>query len=107
LIKAVTFDLWNTIFLDKNYDDSRIAYLANVLREQNILRDYDEIVEVYLESHEYAHKVWEMENYRYVPVHERLDHILERLRASLPENLKSSVTKQFKEAILFGSAFPS
>jgi len=100
LIKAVTFDLWNTIFLDKNYDDSRIVYLADVLRERKIVRGYNEISDVYLESHEYAHRIWEVENYRYVPAHERLNHVLERLRASLPENLKSSVIKEFEEAVL-------
>ena len=100
LIKAVTFDLWNTLISERSYADRRIRYLVNILNEQGITKDHAEIKGYYVEAHEYAHKVWKTENYRYVPAWERLEYILRRLCVDLPGDLKTSITKMFEEAIL-------
>ncbi|MCW4019838.1 MAG: HAD family hydrolase [Candidatus Bathyarchaeota archaeon] len=102
LIKAVTFDLWNTLIVDKDYTDMRVNCLADALRKMNTPRRYGEIREAYDETHKYAHKVWRSrsENYRSLTTKERLNYILERLSAKLTEDLKAKVTKEFKEIAL-------
>lgn len=100
MIKAVTFDLWNTLISDRNYDDLRIRCLAKILSQQSIIKDYNEISEAISAAHERAHKVWEKENYRYVSVDERLEYLLENLKVNLPKNLKLSIVKEFRETIL-------
>ena len=36
MLKAITFDLWNTIFLNKSYSQERLAILIEFLSERNI-----------------------------------------------------------------------
>jgi putative hydrolase of the HAD superfamily len=100
MIKAVNFDLWNTLIRDKDYTAPRAKCLANALSTLNILRKYDEIREAYIATHEHVHRVWRLENYRFVTTEERLDHILERLSAPLTGDLKAKVLKEFEETAL-------
>lgn len=96
----MTFDLWNTLLSEGNYRGLRIKYLTDTLREHNILRNYDEINEAYILTHDYVHKVWERENYRYVLAEERVNHILRKLNVELPRDIKAMVIKEFEETIL-------
>jgi len=85
LMRAVTFDLWNTLIKDKDYTEQRIGLLANCLAGAGFRRSYDQIGEAFTAAQQYVHKVWREENYRHVSVGERLNWILERLSAKLPE----------------------
>jgi len=60
LIKAVTFDLWNTIISDKDYTDQRVKCLADALRKLNTSRSHDEIREACIASHKHVHEVWNL-----------------------------------------------
>jgi len=100
LIKVVTFDLWNTIISDKDYLDRRVKCLTTNLSGLNILRTYNEVVEAYIASHKYVHKIWRRENYRYLSADERLKHILEGLSAELSEDLRMRILKEFEESVI-------
>lgn len=100
MIKAVTFDLWNTLISERNYDDLRAAYLAKALSEQNIIKEYREIIKAVIKAHDRAHRVGKEEDHRFVTVNERLGYILEDLEVSLPESAKEPLIKEFKEVIL-------
>ena len=100
MIKAVTFDLWNTLFSNKDYSDLRIQYLMDVLGKQEIIRSYTEIKEAYISTHTYAYEVWKKENHRHVSTEERVNHILKKLHVELPKELEAIIVKEFKEFIL-------
>ena len=100
MIKAVTFDFWNTIVEDKDYVDYRANTLANALNNIGCSASLASIREAYISVHTYVHDVWRKENYRHVSTEERLDYILESLSAQLPENLKSEVLTKFKQVAL-------
>ena len=99
-IKAITFDLWNTLLSEGNYIDLRINYLHDALEDLGFPRDLEEIKNAYRSAHDYAHKVWAEENYRYVPAEERVEYMLKRLRINLPDSVKEPIVKWFKETIL-------
>ena len=99
-IKAVTFDLWNTIFVAKNYADKRIEYLKKVLNRRKISRSYEEITDAYQFSLESAEKAREQGDYRFITVYQRLDFILEKLAAEINFEEKAKVKKCFEEIIL-------
>jgi len=100
LISLVTFDFWNTLFSDMDYTDSRVQYLSDTLGERGLSRDYEKINGAYLRAHEYAHRVWVNEDYRYVPCWERLGRILEGLGVELPSRSRQSIVKWFEENVL-------
>ena len=88
MITVVTFDLWNTIFSNMNYDDSRVGYLVEILNEYGESRDYKEVRDAYIEIHEYVHQISVDEDYRHVSCLETLAFILKKLNVDLPRNLK-------------------
>jgi len=100
LIKAVTFDLWNTLVEDKSYVDERVECLADALSRVGVSKGRSELREAYHASYNYAHKVWENENHRHVTNEERLNYILERLSTRLTEDLRLKVLKDFEEVAL-------
>jgi len=97
LIRAVTFDLWNTLIKDKDYTEQRIKILANSLGRADFRRSYDQIGEAFTAAQQYVHKVWREENYRHVSVGERLNWVLERLSAKLPEGPRQRAIWDFEE----------
>jgi len=100
LIKAVTFDMWNTLIQDKHYGDLRVKRVFKALGEIRILKSYSEIRKAYLSTHDYVYEAWRDENYRFVQVDERLRNILERLDADLTEPLRLKVLTDFQEFAL-------
>jgi putative hydrolase of the HAD superfamily len=99
LIETVTLDLWNTLFVEKDYSRWRLDYLEENLREHGLDRSRDEIRGAYTSASDHAHRVWEVESYRHLPIEERLDHILGKLRVDLPGDARSQIIGNFVEAI--------
>ncbi|RLI35918.1 hypothetical protein DRO55_04590 [Candidatus Bathyarchaeota archaeon] len=99
-IRAVTFDLWNTLISEGEYVDLRVRYLHNLLLQRGYIRTYEDVYEAYNSSHEYAHRVTMEENNRHVPAEERIDYILRRLNVKLTPEMMATITKRFEEAIL-------
>ncbi len=99
-IKAVTFDLWNTIFVAKSYAEQRIEYLKKILDRRKIKRSYEEISDAYRLSLETAEKARQLGDYRFITVNQRLDFILEKLAAEINFEEKAKVKKYFEEIIL-------
>ncbi len=100
MIKAITFDMWNTLIQDKHYVDLRVKRIFEALREIGISKSYGEIRKAYLSTHDYVYEAWRDENYRFVQVDERLGYILERLEADLTEPLRLKVVTDFQENAL-------
>jgi HAD superfamily hydrolase (TIGR01549 family) len=100
LIKAVTFDLWNTLIEDRDYIDFRVKALANTLGRIGLEISLASIKETYMSAHIHVHNVWRKENYKFVTAEERLDYILNKLSIQLPKGLKAEVLTQFKKAAL-------
>lgn len=100
MIKAVTFDFWNTLIEDKDYTDYRAEALFNVLNNLGYSISLAGIREAYTSAHAYVHDVWRKENHKYVSTEERLDYILNKLSAQLPQHLKAEILTKFKHAAL-------
>ncbi len=96
MIRAVTFDVWNTLLADISYVEPRTRYLAKILSEAEVKVDMEKIVEAYHLSHNYSHIKSKMENYRYVSIEERVNYILEKLGVHIPRRLKMDVIEKFK-----------
>ncbi len=100
LIRAVTFDLWNTLIENRDYTDQRISYLISALEKTGHKFSGGEVSKAVASSLVYVYKVWETENYRFVPTKERLDYILEKLSVQLPEDSWQNVNTYFEEIVL-------
>ena len=100
LIRAVTFDLWNTLIENRDYMDLRGSYLGTALDKMGYSLTRNDLAEAFASSLTYVYRVWENENHRFVPNNERLEHILQKLSTQLPENLKQDIITYFEEIAL-------
>lgn len=100
MIKAVTFDLWNTLIEDRDYTDFRVKALANTLNRIGLKISLASIREAFTSAQTYVYNVWRKENYKFVTAEERVDFILEKLSVQLPRGLRAEVLTQFKKAAL-------
>ena len=99
LIKAVTLDLWNTLFTDRNYTDFRVNYLEVALKEHNIFRSQDEVRRAYDSARDLARKIRDGEDHHHLPVDEGVDYILEGIGVDLPLDARSELVRRFEEAL--------
>lgn len=102
-LKAVTFDVWNTLLVAISYAQIRIDYLAKILKRNGIIKSIEEISAAYQPSYDYAEQVRQEGNYLFIKVEERLDCILKNLRCLLPKEEKDTVIKYFEEVALIKS----
>lgn len=99
MIRAVTFDLWNTLIRNTDYTRFRVEHLAEVFSERGAPRSRDEIREAYVSAQTSSRKIEESPSRRYVTTEEKLDHILELLRVALPMDVRSAVVGELQGAI--------
>jgi len=99
LINVVTLDLWNTLFVEKDYSGWRLEILREVLSEHGFDREPDEIKKGYVSAGDHARRVWELENHRHLPIEERLDHILAEMRVELSPDTRLEIIGGFQEVI--------
>ena len=95
----VTLDLWNTLFVEKDYSRWRLEILGEVLSEHGFDREPDEIKKGYVSAGDHARRVWELENHRHLPMEERLDHILAGMRVELSPDIRLEISGRFQEVI--------
>jgi HAD superfamily hydrolase (TIGR01549 family) len=100
LVKAVTFDLWNTLIEDSDYTDLRVEFLASNLSNLGYSISPAIIRETFTSAQTYVYNVWKQENCRFVPNEERLNYIMDRLSAQLPKELKAEVISEFEQVAL-------
>ncbi|MBS7614347.1 HAD family hydrolase [Candidatus Bathyarchaeota archaeon] len=100
LIRAVTFDLWNTLIENRDYTAQRINFLSAKLEEMGYSFAKDDLTEAFVSSLDYVYRVWETENHRFVPNMERLEYILQKLKAQVPEDQKKEIVTFFEEVAL-------
>lgn len=99
MIKAVTLDLWNTLFTERNYTDIRVNYLEVALREHNFFRSHDEVRSAYNSARDLAPKIRDGEDHHHLTVVEGIDYILERIGVDLTLDARSKLVRQFEEAL--------
>ncbi|MEM2130803.1 MAG: HAD family hydrolase, partial [Candidatus Bathyarchaeia archaeon] len=75
-------------------------FLLTTLRKMGYSLTKDDLTEAFVSSLDYVYRVWETENHRFVPNTERLEYILQKLQAKLPEDQKKEVITYFEEVAL-------
>ena len=99
MIKAVTFDLWNTLIIEKNYNELRVEALGKALLGEGISRTLDEVMKAHEAATARYNRVW-ADDHRHLPNVERLNLSLELLGAKLPNDVKASVAREYAEVFL-------
>jgi len=97
VIKAVTFDLWNTLLENKDFTEPRIDFLKRDLEVEGWIFPDSELLRAYDSASDHYRREWE-QNHTHLNVERRVEHILTELRIPFIADLIQSVTGSFMNA---------
>jgi len=95
----VTFDLWNTLLIEKNYTQRRLAILREAITSEGEAVDPDALREVYRTAQKRHDDLWSRD-YRHYPLPERVDDILRGVNAKLSQAEKIWAMEKLGDTIL-------
>lgn len=97
--KAITFDLWNTIFDVIDYTEERIDFLTQFLKKGGFPCDKELIREAYLSALKFFTDTWRSEH-RHISAGERTEYTLRVVGIDLPDTSEKVIVKEFEEIVL-------
>ncbi|MBL7169075.1 HAD family hydrolase [Candidatus Bathyarchaeota archaeon] len=97
MIKAVTFDLWNTLMENKDFTEPRINSLKRDLEVESLFFTDSELLRAYNSASDHYRREWE-QNHSHLNVERRVEHILKELRIPFTADLIRSVIDSFMNA---------
>lgn len=99
MLKAITFDLWNTVFDVIDYTEERIDFLTQFLKKGGLSYDKELIREAYLSALKFFTDTWISEQ-RHISAERRTEYTLGALGIDLPDTSKKVIVKKFEEIVL-------
>ena len=99
MLKAVTFDFWDTLVYATDYSNVRINFLTEFLEKEGFSQEKELIKAAYLSSQKAFYNTWKYEQ-RYISATERTEIVLRELKTALSEELKRTIVKEFEEIVL-------
>ncbi|MFX1497915.1 MAG: HAD family hydrolase [Promethearchaeota archaeon] len=93
MIKAITFDLWNTIFQNKSFSRIRLEFLTKFFRDLNLDYDIDQIEEVYDKSFKFLDYKDNGFNFRHIFIEERIVRMTNFLKIQI-SNIEIELIKE-------------
>ena len=97
MIKAITFDLWNTLLEDKDFTKHRINSLSRILSVEGFQIPKNDLLTAYRSASDHYREIWEI-NHRHLHVDRRVEYMLKQLEIELTDNVKLSIIEEFTEA---------
>jgi putative hydrolase of the HAD superfamily len=97
MLKAVTFDLWNTLLENKDFTDPRIDSLRKALKDEGHSFRDSELVRAYETASDYYRREWEL-NHTHLSVERRVEYLLRELGVPFTEDLRESIVNSFMNA---------
>jgi len=98
MIQAITFDLWNTIFINKFYSDLRLKYLIQFLESKEILYSLDKIKVAFRSAFSLAERYYNENNHIYTE--DRIANMLNILNLDMTKTHKNLIKEEFERIML-------
>lgn len=99
MIKAITFDLWNTLLEDKHFTTPRLQAAADALSDHGITKSPEEIKGAYRSAGRAYRREWE-EDHRHMDVDRRIRLMLQGLDVEPADGLIRDVVGRFEGCFL-------
>jgi len=99
LIKAVTYDLWNTLVHNRNYGEFRVPALKRTLRDHGYIFEDVVVDEAYLGGFRHSGVVIRSENHRHVETVEIVGEVL-RLLEVKDEGVLNELVHMYEDSFL-------
>jgi putative hydrolase of the HAD superfamily len=100
LIQLITFDLWNTVFVNKHYSDLRFDYLVQFLKENQIPFSIKELKNAFKSIFYLLNVNLEEIGYRHIYTHNRIFKLLLALNIKISKSDFKEIEDTFEEMML-------
>ncbi|MBD3186712.1 HAD-IA family hydrolase [Candidatus Bathyarchaeota archaeon] len=97
-LKAITFDLWNTLIKNVDANDKRVVFLMEALGEFHV--EQDRIYRAFDRMHQESWQKWETPPYVYFSVDERIQFIESMLGIQIGAAEQERIRTYFEECLL-------
>ena len=100
MIKAVTFDLWNTLFSNVSYSTERFNYLIEKLESEAIKFNKRDLKSAFDKAFSFAHWYTESLSREHIYTASRFEEMLKRLNIQLKSGLFDEIVMNFESTML-------
>ncbi len=98
MINAITFDLWNTLLVEKSFTAKRIDVLVEALEMEGKRVDRASVEAAYADAQHRHNELWS-KDYCHFPLAERLDYTMKGAGVALGPAAKEYVLRRYGEII--------
>ena len=100
MIKAVTFDLWNTLFSNVSYSRERFDYLIKKLESEAISFNEGELKRVFDKMFSFAHWYRESLANKHIYTATRFEEMLKKINIQLESEIFNEIVMNFESTML-------
>lgn len=100
MIQAVTFDLWNTLIINKSYSKQRLKNLFQFLQEREIFLSFDELRSAYDKKFHLTEVTFEEIEFRHIYTEDRILNVLKELSIEIPKEKLEFIKKDLESLML-------
>jgi len=100
MIKAITFDLWNTLFENISYSDIRLNLILDILRKRDIILSIDKIKESYESNFSFLVPEQKMNNFNHVYTESRFLNLINNLNVKMSNAEVKNIVRKLEDIML-------
>ena len=100
MIQAITFDLWNTLFNNKNYSEQRISYFFQFLQKRGKFIPFERFRNAFDNKFHFSEVTFEEINYRHIYAEERILSVLKEINIEIHQADLNMLKQGFESIML-------
>jgi putative hydrolase of the HAD superfamily len=100
MIKAITFDLWNTLFENISYSDSRIALISDKIMKIDASLTFENIKKSYTSNFTFLTPEQKYNKLHHVYTKQRFDNLLNELNVSMSDAETKDIVRNLENTML-------
>jgi putative hydrolase of the HAD superfamily len=100
MIRVITFDLWNTLFVKKSYSEIRLNSFFNFLKEEEIFIPFKAVEDAYHSKFHFHEVTFEDINFRHIYTEERIKNVLNKLELTITEEKVDKLRVEFESLMI-------
>ena len=100
MIKAITFDLWNTLIANKSHSEQRLQYFFRFLQEKEILVTFDDFENAFNKKFHFSEVTFEEIEFRHIYTVDRILNVLNEIKVEISKADLDHLRQQFESLML-------
>ena len=100
MIEVITFDLWNTLIINKFYSEERLQFFFQFLQDREIFIPFDELRNAYEEKFHFSEVTFEELEFRHIYTIDRILNVLQKINIEISKKNLDLLRIEFESVML-------